>query len=91
MLVGMSPDYLTRWCREGLVKAPHRRHLVRKPAIAPATYRRNARRKKQLGAQLAQRLREARARARVDLSIYDLKNRTGDFSQCQGRAVREIS
>jgi len=20
-LVGMSPDYLTRWCREGLVKA----------------------------------------------------------------------
>lgn len=21
MLVGMSPDYLTRWCREGLVKS----------------------------------------------------------------------
>lgn len=62
-LVGMSPDYLTRWCREGLIKA---RRLsggiwfVNLQSLQQHLAEREAQ-KAQWRAQLAQRLREERA------------------------------
>jgi predicted site-specific integrase-resolvase len=64
-LVGMSPDYLTRWCREGLVKA---RRLaggiwfVNLQSLQQHLADRSSR-KAQRYAQLSQRLREERAHA----------------------------
>ena len=64
-LVGMSPDYLTRWCREGLIQA---RRLaggiwfVNLQSLQQHLAEREAR-KAEWRAQLAERLREERARA----------------------------
>lgn len=64
-LVGMSPDYLTRWCREGLIKA---RRLaggiwfVNLQSLKQLLAEREAR-KAEWRSQHAQRLREERAHA----------------------------
>ena len=64
-LVGMSPDYRTRWCREGLIKA---RRLaggiwfVNLQSLQQHLAEREAR-KADWRAQLAQRLRQERAHA----------------------------
>ena len=64
-IVGIFPDYLTRWCREGLIKA---RRLaggiwfVNLPSLKQHLAERNAR-KAEWRAQLSQRLREERPHA----------------------------
>jgi predicted site-specific integrase-resolvase len=64
-MVGMSPDYLTRWCREGLVTA---RRLaggiwfVNLQSLYQHLAEREAR-KMQWRAQLSQRLKQERALA----------------------------
>ena len=64
-LVGMSPDYLTRWCREGLVKARRITSgiwFVNLQSLQQHLAEREAR-KAEWRAQLAERLREERAHA----------------------------
>ena len=64
-LVGMSPDYLTRWCREGLVKARRITSgiwFVNLQSLQQHLAEREAR-KTAWRSELSQRLREERAHA----------------------------